>query len=256
MQPFYSESVTPSRVDLCFDGALGLTPMERVMLSSNGSLQRVLSGFYNAPIDIKMVKNVATPRLDRECVWTVDREIHLVCLGEVLCVATSSLEISDPAFYDLLITKSIGLGQFFRHIGVLPTFQLLRVTKLPAPDNLSREYTLSCPGVVCTIVETFPHWIGQVERPRHSSRPRQVVQRSHRWVLGAWSCQPLNDLILSIVSHALCFSSLTSQLLVLSCPVIDSREFVIVSCLNLLRYFFTPYFHPFCIRFPLSQLIR
>ncbi|KAI9189283.1 hypothetical protein H9P43_000714 [Blastocladiella emersonii ATCC 22665] len=181
--PMYTESVSPTRVDLHFDpAAVALTPLERVIMSSNGSLQRVLSAFYNAPIDVKLVKNVAVPQAPsptpdapvsagtdeaaaQASRWQVDREIHLLCQGEVLCVAKSSLVITSPDYYDLLITRGVGLGQFFRHVGVLPAFELLEVRKPEAPADMFRLYTLSCPGVVCTIGETFPHWIADMDQP-------------------------------------------------------------------------------------------
>ncbi|KAI9224165.1 hypothetical protein BC828DRAFT_374175 [Blastocladiella britannica] len=163
----YAEAVTPSRVSVHFGDASPLSPLERVIFSSNGSLQRVLSALYNSDIDVVLVKNIARPSTPATTAnagngspeWCVDREINLVYEGKVVCVAKSALTITNPEYYDLLITQSVGIGQFFRRVGVLPAFDLLEFEKPAAPSDMWRLYSLSCPGVVCVIHETYPHWI-------------------------------------------------------------------------------------------------
>lgn len=50
--------------------------------------------------------------------------------------------------------KNVGVGQLFRFLGVLPTFNLLGVGRNP-DGALWREYELSCPQLRCRFVETF-----------------------------------------------------------------------------------------------------
>jgi hypothetical protein len=50
--------------------------------------------------------------------------------------------------------KNVGVGQLFRFLGVLPTFNLLGVGRTP-DGALWREYELSCPQLRCRFVETF-----------------------------------------------------------------------------------------------------
>ncbi|KAJ3374130.1 hypothetical protein GGF31_008346 [Allomyces arbusculus] len=161
----YSERITAQRVAVTFDdpALANLSPAERVILSSNGTLQRILSAFYNAPIDVVVVKNLAKQKEGTKDTWVVDREIHLMCQGERLGVAVSQLVITKREYFDLLITKSVGLGQFFKLQFVQPAFVLTEVRKTDC--ELYRLYELSCPGVVCTIGETFPTWVVDTDRP-------------------------------------------------------------------------------------------
>ena len=50
--------------------------------------------------------------------------------------------------------RNIGVGQLFRFLGVLPSFNLLGAGR-NADGELWREYELSCPQVRCRFVETF-----------------------------------------------------------------------------------------------------
>jgi hypothetical protein len=50
--------------------------------------------------------------------------------------------------------KNVGVGQLFRFLGVLPSFNLLGVGRNP-DGALWREYELSCPQLRCRFVETF-----------------------------------------------------------------------------------------------------
>ncbi|KAL7753213.1 hypothetical protein RI367_000988 [Sorochytrium milnesiophthora] len=180
----YSEVVSPRVVAIEFRGDYStFSPFERVVLSSNGSLQRILSAYHNRPIHVELVMNDVTDKppafvksvlpSDRDGAkgggdsgksaaepTAIDREVRLLCDGRLLCIARSYLRITNPAYLDLLHTQAVGLGQFFRHVNVLPRFELLEAAKTGSGDEqeLYRLYTLSCAGVECYIAETFPRW--------------------------------------------------------------------------------------------------
>ena len=127
------------------------SPLERVALSAEGDLQRIISSFYNAPVAVT-IKRCAevTPEV-------FDREVDLSVLGRVFCTATSSLSPKTPECAHLLREQSVGLGQLFRYLRVYPTFRLLEVGRTGRNDEgFWRLYELDCPEVInCRIRETF-----------------------------------------------------------------------------------------------------
>ena len=71
---------------------------------------------------------------------------------------------------EAIASKRVGVGQLFRYLGVLPSFQLLamgkgscqdRATDLVPPHGrnvrLWREYELFCKQLSCRFVEEFEH---------------------------------------------------------------------------------------------------
>lgn len=105
------------------------SPLERILLAANGNLQRILSAYYNAPVTVQVIKclrspdSPCTPTPDRPVIY--DRLVSLHCLNSVFCLASSSISISAPRIVALIESKSIGIGQLFRHFNALPEFQLL-----------------------------------------------------------------------------------------------------------------------------------
>lgn len=133
------------------------SPLERVALSAEGDLQRIISSYYNAAVSvsIKRCKEIE-PGL-------FDREVDLSVMGRVFCTATSSLSPKTPECAHLLREKSVGLGQLFRYLRVYPTFRLLDVGreeggtgKEEGGGGVWRLYELDCPAVInCRILERF-----------------------------------------------------------------------------------------------------
>jgi len=135
------------------------SPLERVALSAEGDLQRIISSYYNAAVTVSIKRCAEVePGL-------FDREVDLSVLGRVFCTATSSLSPKTQECAHFLREKSVGLGQLFRYLRVYPTFRLLDVGREEGEGEGGREegvggfwrlYELDCPEVInCRIFERF-----------------------------------------------------------------------------------------------------
>ncbi|KAJ2994632.1 hypothetical protein HDV02_001460 [Globomyces sp. JEL0801] len=107
------------------------TPLQRIVLTANGNLQRIL------------------------------RQVHLVCLDKIKCVADSIVTVTDCQLIQLIKENNIGIGQLFRYLNLLPEFKLLEVSK--SETGFSRKYTLQSPGILCELVETFQNDLFNIE---------------------------------------------------------------------------------------------
>lgn len=68
-------------------------------------------------------------------------------------MATSRIVISDEKILDLIKSNTVGIGQVFRYMNILPIFKLCAAGK--TQDELWREYTLEADGISCHIREVF-----------------------------------------------------------------------------------------------------
>ncbi|KAF9564295.1 hypothetical protein CPC08DRAFT_760330 [Agrocybe pediades] len=166
--------------------------IERVALSAQGDLQRVLSAFFARPIVIGLVYSQTTrqpkPGSPFEPVQTPTRniieaasptspiiqtrQVHLQCAGKIVCTATSTVRITSPECAHLFLEENYAIGQMFRRLGKVPAFELKTVGLGPvtgekmnassystAKDEgkqLWRKYTLIIPNFECEILEVFP----------------------------------------------------------------------------------------------------
>lgn len=61
------------------------TPIERIILTANGNLQRILSAFFNAAVTVKIIyNNVITAN-------EFDRKVHLQVKNQVFFMVFNSL---------------------------------------------------------------------------------------------------------------------------------------------------------------------
>ena len=127
------------------------TPMERIVLSANGNLQRVMSAYYGAPVTV-IVKRC--DRLDVPNKALYDREVDLVMGGQVFCTAVGRIELMDNSCVEAIESRKVGLGQLFRFLGALPHFVLLEAGR-KENGELWRRYSLSCEQLKCEFTETF-----------------------------------------------------------------------------------------------------
>ena len=125
-----------------------LTPMERVVMTANGNLQRIMSAHYDAPVIVRVLK------CDRLNSTTFGRHVDLVVNDRVFCTAIGTIELYSDECVQAIEEKNVGVGQLFRYFGVLPSFQLLKAGR-EIDGHLWREYELSCPQLRCRFVETF-----------------------------------------------------------------------------------------------------
>lgn len=127
------------------------TPMERVVLTANGNLQRIMSAYYGAPVSVDVKKcNKVNSSYD----MLYDREVDLIMGGQVFCTAVGRIELLDRSCVEAIEGKKIGVGQLFRYLGALPRFVLLEAGR-KEDGVLWRKYSLSCDQLKCEFTETF-----------------------------------------------------------------------------------------------------
>ncbi|KAG1716482.1 hypothetical protein ID866_686 [Astraeus odoratus] len=130
------------------------------MLAAQGDLQRLLSTFFARPIFIETIYAHTPERLypaSPEHPITQSRQVHLVCAGKVVCIATSTVTITSPDAERIFLEEKFPIGQTFRKLGQTPRFTLLSV-ETPTVGNkreLRRTYTLETEGFVTEILEVF-----------------------------------------------------------------------------------------------------
>lgn len=128
------------------------TPLERVVLTANGNLQRIMSAYYGAPVTVK-VRRCDRVGDGKFGFGLYDREVDLVADGRVFCTAVGRIELQDASCAAAVEGGKVGLGQLFRYLGALPKFVLLEAGK--QDGVLWRCYSLSCAQLQCEFTERF-----------------------------------------------------------------------------------------------------
>ncbi|KJA25715.1 hypothetical protein HYPSUDRAFT_37154 [Hypholoma sublateritium FD-334 SS-4] len=187
--------------------------VERIALSAQGDLQRVLSAFFARPIVIALVysntSRQSSPEASFEPITQVTpaiiagaspetpivqtRQVHLQCNGRIVCTATSTVRITSPETAHLFLQEKYAIGQMFRRLEKVPAFELLCVGlgavregekrgsfKIADADRgssqLWRKYTLIVPHFECEILEVFP--------------AREMFLGAERWLTGDAAAVP------------------------------------------------------------------
>ena len=130
-------------------------PLDRMVLTANGNLQRLISSYYDSAVSVYV--DSCTPRRQTQpsnaVVW--DRVVHLMIFNQTFCVATSVITVRDPLCVKLVDSGKVGLGQLFRYLDLLPEFCLVDAARNEDRGGFWREYTLECAEVSCRIHESF-----------------------------------------------------------------------------------------------------
>ncbi|KAJ7043587.1 hypothetical protein C8F04DRAFT_943317 [Mycena alexandri] len=186
MPPFYTFS--PKTTSISFHWPAELTGLERVALSAQGDLQRVLSAFFARPIVIALIYShtftkrsqtdntliplplpnpAAIASASPESPIVQNRQVHLQCGGKLVCTATSTVRLTSSDAAHLFLEEKYAIGQLFAKLGVTPSFELLDVGIGGQDDamtvekgfgsgpNLWRRYRLFVREVECEILEVF-----------------------------------------------------------------------------------------------------
>ncbi|KAF9447503.1 hypothetical protein P691DRAFT_760703 [Macrolepiota fuliginosa MF-IS2] len=194
MAPTYT--FTNKTTNVAFNWPSAVTSLERIALTAQGELQRVLSAYFARPISITVVYThtygrpapgapreflslppppAAIAQASEETPITQTRQVHLVCSGQIVCTATATVRITDPSVAHFFLVENFAIGQMFRRIEKLPRFELQNVGIGPYPcedldvaswspasnpgsgsQELWRKYKLIAPDFECDIVEVFP----------------------------------------------------------------------------------------------------
>lgn len=122
-------------------------PLERVLLTANGNLQRLVSSYHNTSVSVRVVysREVATGEFERK--------VTLLCGGTEFAEATSRLHITRADCISAIADGGVAIGQLFRHLNILPTFELTAAGRDAGGEQIWRDYLLSGEGVVCEIHE-------------------------------------------------------------------------------------------------------
>jgi len=122
-------------------------PLERVLLTANGNLQRLVSSYHNTSVSVRVVysREVATGEFERK--------VALLCGGTEFAEATSRLHITRADCISAIADGGVAIGQLFRHLNILPTFELTAAGRDAGGEQIWRDYLLSGEGVVCEIHE-------------------------------------------------------------------------------------------------------
>ncbi|KAJ7066610.1 hypothetical protein C8F01DRAFT_1123923 [Mycena amicta] len=206
MASFYSFS--PKTTTISFSWPKELTGMERVALSAQGDLQRILSAFFARPIVLALIySHTFTKHVDGtlaplsmpnpaavaaacpDAPLVQNRQVHLQCGGKLVCTATSTVKISSARCAHLFLEEKYGIGQLFSKLEVTPSFELVGVgignqdedaeKGLGRGPQLWRKYRLSIPEIECEILEVFASrdmfvrgqtWLDEQPAPSLSTR--------------------------------------------------------------------------------------
>jgi chorismate-pyruvate lyase len=150
------------------------SPLERILLMANGNLQRILQAYHNKAVRVVVHENKQTPlsRKQEDDYASDDlnddvlrhgvileRKVDLVLEDEAnVCTATSVVTIEDRHYADLMVHKSVSIGQLFALAGVLPDFELVECGRTDGDRSGAafwRKYRLSAPRIDCVIIEHF-----------------------------------------------------------------------------------------------------
>ena len=123
------------------------SPAQRVALTANGNLQRVLSAYHNERVTIRVLSH------ERESLGLWRRRVVLELADRPACVARSSVVARTRTAIEEA-SKGGGLGQLFSELGGKQEFSLLEVAR--AETTFSRVYVLSNAHLVCHIEEVMP----------------------------------------------------------------------------------------------------
>jgi hypothetical protein len=139
-------------------------PLDRMAVTANGNLQRLVSSYYDAPVTV-VVDHCRLVVGSDGGVW--DRRVKLQVYGQTFCVADSTVQVHSEYCRELVRSGQVGLGQLFRHLNILPEFAL-RAAGPTEDGGFWRHYTLACAEVSCSIQETFIPGVWELELPKEN----------------------------------------------------------------------------------------
>jgi len=122
--------------------------LDRLALTANGNLQRIFSSYYDVPV------HVVVDRCEKVGPDLWDRVVHLTVYQQNFCTAHASVTVHDEHCRELVQSGKVGLGQLFRYLDRLPTFELLDAG-YSENGGLWRLYELKCSEISCRIREVF-----------------------------------------------------------------------------------------------------
>jgi len=145
------------------------SPLQRIILTANGNLQRLVSSYHNSPVHVKKKYNIKTAP------GKYDRQVSLSVFGQEFAVATSTLEITRDDLIQAVERDGVAIGQLFRHFNILPECEIHAVGT-EEDGYFWREYTLAGRGLTCRIHERMRGDMFELSRAEPAAVP--AVQRT------------------------------------------------------------------------------
>ena len=142
-----------SHRETCVELPKDFLPLERILLTANGNVQRILSAYFNTKVSVEIISNIQILSTKKEQVFDRKVELRIYDQSTIVCEAFSQITITDPHILDLILNQGIAIGQLFRYLNILPQFKLLQVGR--SNESFWRNYTLSASGIHCEIKEIF-----------------------------------------------------------------------------------------------------
>ncbi|KAH8044733.1 hypothetical protein JL720_16999 [Aureococcus anophagefferens] len=136
----------PLAVDLSLSSAF--TPLQRIVLTANGNLQRILSAHHNRAVTVTVLRN------ERVKIGLWRRRVLIAVDGTPACVAASVVTAVTREAIELADGGGVGIGQIFAELGGKQSFSLLEVSK--NATTFSRTYTLANAHIMCHVEEVLP----------------------------------------------------------------------------------------------------
>jgi hypothetical protein len=101
--------------------------IERIGLTANGNLQRILCSLHDTRVAVEVVycrlKSAVGEPSQQEHQW--ERKVEIRLKNRLLVTAESDITVRDEDCKQQVMSKRIGLGQLFRYLDRLPDFTLL-----------------------------------------------------------------------------------------------------------------------------------
>lgn len=132
-------------------------PLDRMLITANGNLQRLFASYYDTEV-IVTVLECTCRRPESPAVWDRTVELRLnrgTSSSVLLCTARSEITIRSSVAAEAIASNAVGIGQWFRHANVLPTFELHGAGYREKQRRLWRLYTLDSKDMQCRIREDF-----------------------------------------------------------------------------------------------------
>ena len=144
----------------------GFTPLQRLLLTANGNVERVLSSYHNQQVQLLVVLN---HKRENTSATVYDREARLLLDNRTLMTAKSTCFLTDATWSRVMEEERLPVGALFRRFNVLPTFTLHSAGIMPG--GFWRQYQLRAEGLTCEINETFDAgcYEGKPGSSRHGS---------------------------------------------------------------------------------------
>ena len=105
---------------------LSFSPLERILLTANGNLQRIVSSYHAKPVQVKVTYNKETSTIG---IFHRQVTLHLNQSEIPFCCATSKVTVKNEEMLRAIASNEIGIGQLFRRFDTLPIFTLLAVRR-------------------------------------------------------------------------------------------------------------------------------